>query len=562
MKLSRVQKFGLTVLVFIGLAHGAGQTASAAFVLGEPVKSGAPLNTTSDDWSMTITADGLTAYFSTARFGGRGSDDLWMVTRPTPNEPWGEPVNLGPSVNTSASEGYPSISADGLTLFFSEMFASTRSRPLRPGGRGGQDLWMTTRATTEDDWGTPVNLGPVVNSAADERCPCISADGLSLYFGSNRPGGSGTLDLWVSTRPDTGSDWTTPVNLGSAINSSDDDSDPSLSPDGLTLFFASWGRPEGFGSHDLYVATRASINDPWNPAVNLGRPVSSSSGDGCPCFWAGGPTLFFIRYGGQASGFDFWQLPITPTTDFNGDGKVDGNEVRILAERWGQDAPVADIAPAPFGDGLIDLRDLRVLADYIGVQVNDGTLRSHWAMDETEGLIVSDCMGGNDGEIIGLPQWRPNGGAVGGALELDGATFVTADAALSPADGPFSVLAWIKGGAPGQVVISQGAAANWLMADVVQGALATDLASDGRFGGGLSSQAVITDGNWHRIAFSWDGSSRRLYVDAVLAAQDTHSGLGGSSGTMLIGAGKMMTPDSFWSGLIDDVRIYNRVVYP
>ncbi|MBN2128877.1 MAG: PD40 domain-containing protein [Sedimentisphaerales bacterium] len=537
--------------------------ASADFVMGQPELLGAPFNSPADDWSMSVSADGLQTFFSSARPGGYGSDDLWMVTRDAVDEPWGEPVNLGPSVNTSASEGYPSISADGLTLFFSEMFASTIARPLRPGGMGGQDLWMVTRPSAESEWGTPTNLGSVVNSTADERSPCISSDGLSLYLASNRPGGSGTLDLWVSTRPDTDSPWTAPVNLGPAINSGDDDADPSLSADGLTLFFASWGRPGGSGSHDLYVATRNSVMDTWRSAVNLGPSVNSSSGDGCPCFWAGGPTLFFISYrSGGPGGFDFRQLPITPVLDFSGDGKIDGREVAIMAELWGQDELVADIAPPPFGDGTVDARDLLVLAGYIGSPLNDPTLVAHWALDETEGMVASDSVGGHDGIVVGVPAWQPTGGAVDGALECDGTTVVVADFVFDPSEGPLGVLAWVKGGAPGQGIVSQQAGANWLALDPATGALTTELKSGSRQSYPLSSDVGIADDDWHRLAFAWDGSVRRLYVDDVLVAEESDVALAGCDGGLRIGCGKFMSPGTFFTGLIDDVRIYSRAVKP
>ena len=541
------------------------QVARADFIMGRPELLGAPFNSPADDWGMSVSADGLTTFFSSARPGGYGSDDLWMVTRESLDEPWGEPVNLGPSVNTGASEGYPSISADGLTLFFSEMFGSTIARPLRAGGIGGQDLWMVTRPTTESEWGTPTNLGSVVNSTADERSPCISSDGLSLYFASNRPGGSGTLDLWVSTRADVDSPWTAAVNLGPAVNSGDDDADPSLSADGLTLFFASWGRPGGSGSHDLYVATRGSVMDPWRPAVNLGPSVNSSSADGCPCFWAGGPTLFFISYqSGGPGGFDFRRLPITPVVDFSGDGRVDGREVAIMAELWGQDELVADIAPAPFGDGTVDVQDLLVLAEYIGEGVDDPTLAAHWALDEKEGRIAYDMGGTCDGAVMGTCTWQPADGFFDGALAFDGTTSIVADNVLDPSYGPFSVLAWIKGGGPGQVIVSQADGANWLMIDGTTGTLATDLTSPAaRFPAEpLVSDTVLLNDTWHRIGFTWDGAVRALYVDDVVVAADAQHSLAGCSGDLIIGCGADQSVGSFFTGLIDDVRIYKRVVRP
>ena len=104
---------------------------------------------------------------------------------------FGEPTKLGPPVNSPADDWDTSISADGLLL----LFGSNRS-----GGVGGIDIWESTRATIDDPWGEPTNLGPVVNSAQDETDSSLSTDQLSLYFRSNRPGGIGREDLWVTTR--------------------------------------------------------------------------------------------------------------------------------------------------------------------------------------------------------------------------------------------------------------------------------------------------------------------------------------------------------------------------
>ena len=110
--------------------------------------------------------------------------------------------------------------------------------------------------------------------------------------------------------------------------------------------------------------------------------------------------------------------------------------------------------------------------------------------------------------------------------------------------------------------MSQKGGANWLMADA-QGHLVTALKSGGRHAGGpLNSETLIVDDNWHRVGFTWDGTNRTLYVDDVEVAHDTLSGVKGSDGGLYIGAGKNLEPDMFWSGLIDDVRIYDRVVIP
>ena len=139
---------------------------------------------------------------------------------------------------------------------------------------------------------------------------------------------------------------------------------------------------------------------------------------------------------------------------------------------------------------------------------------------------------------------------------------IIAGSPLNPADGPFSILAWVQGGAPGQVFISQEGGANWLLADPSGGNLMTELGVYGRLVGPLQSQTFVTDGNWHHVGIAWDGSDRILYVDGVEVARDTQTGLGSSEGGLYIGTGKSMEPGTYWSGLIDDIRIYSRAVRP
>jgi hypothetical protein len=249
--------------------------------------------------------------------------------------------------------------------------------------------------------------------------------------------------------------------------------------------------------------------------------------------------------------------------DFNGDGIVDGADMRTMVDHWHTDNALYDIAPAPFGDGIVDIQDLIVLAELLFQELNDPTLVAHWALDEAEGDIAFDSAGINDAFVIGVPVWQPTGGQVDGAIQLDGVDdFITTMPVLNPADGPFSVLAWVKGGVPGQTVISQVDGTDWLGTDPLDGALMTELRGTGRDAAILLSQTVITDDNWHRIGLVWDGSFRTLYVDGVAVAEDTQTDLGNSSNGLNIGIGKAMQPGSYWSGLIDDVRIYNRVVSP
>ena len=204
----------------------------------------------------------------------------------------------------------------------------------------------------------------------------------------------------------------------------------------------------------------------------------------------------------------------------------------------------------------------QALADIVQ-ETFDPMLLVHWPLDETEGLIAHDSEGHNDATVMGNPTWQPAGGRLGGALQFDGVNDrVTTEFVRDPSEGPFSVFAWVKGGAPGQVILSQVGGVNWLMAADPGGVLATELRESGRKAKPLASQAAITDGAWHRVGFVWDGTNRILYVDDAEVTRDRQASLAASAGNLSIGAGSTMTATSFWSGLIDDVRIYDRAVKP
>jgi hypothetical protein len=340
------------------LSAGAGQ-ALAQFCFGEPENLGPVVNSSYWEGGPNISADGLTLFFASFRPGGEGGDDLWMTTRTSVSSPWGPPVNLGPTVNSSAHETAPSISAEGLTLFF---------QSSRSGGFGSWDLWMTTRASLSDPWRSPVNLGPTVNTSSGDTVPDISADGLTLFFASDRPGGEGGNDLWMTTRASVASPWEPPVNLGPTVNSSDGDGGPGISADGLTLFFAS-GRPGGEGGGDLWMTTRASLSDPWQPPVNLGPTVNTSSGEGVPDISADGLTLFFgsNRPGGFGNQ-DLWQVAVTPTCpgDLDCDGDVDLADLAQLLGNYGTTSGAEYEDGDLDADGDVDLTDLAGLLAVYG----------------------------------------------------------------------------------------------------------------------------------------------------------------------------------------------------
>jgi len=257
-------------------------------------------------------------------------------------------------------------------------------------------------------------------------------------------------------------------------------------------------------------------------------------------------------------------MVLAKRADLNGDWKVDEQDLAILNAAVDANDLSADIAPAAKRDGVVDANDLDLLTRYLGTVIPELGLIAHWKLDETAGTIAHDSAGAHhDATVMGAPLWQTDGGKVGGALQLTGApNFIMTKLARDPAQGLLSVFAWVKGGGPGQVIQSQAGGANWLMAGAGTGALATDLKESGRQGKSLTSTTVITDGDWHRVGLSWDGTNRILYVDDIEVARDTQANLAGSAGNLSIGAGGTMSPLSFWKGLIDDVRIYDRAVKP
>jgi hypothetical protein len=332
MKWSNCEKMKLVLIGFLAaIVVGAGNV-KADFSFGPPENLGPTINTEARECFSTISSDGLELYFfdlMELRTGGLGGWDIWVSRRHNLSEAWGEPVNLGPDINTEYDDGKPSISADGLTLYFCSN---------RPGGYGAFDLWMCTRATVTDPWSEPVNLGQPVNSKFDEIFPCVSTDGLELYFCEwdvFRPEGYGGGDIWVSKRATTDDPWGEPVNLGEAVNSSYYDSCPYLSPDGLMLFCHGF-RPGGPGPEDIWVSTRASTSDAWGSAVPLPEPINVTVTDGTAGISADGCTFYFasFRAGGSGSA-DLWQASIILFVDLNGDGIVDTADMCIMVDHWG-----------------------------------------------------------------------------------------------------------------------------------------------------------------------------------------------------------------------------------
>ena len=257
------------------------------------------------DVAPTISKNGRSLYFASNR---TGILQIYVAQRASRHAPWGLPIKLGEEINSPPDSlpvvnvNIPSLSRDGHWLFFNSD---------RPGGAGSTDIWVSYRARVRDDlaWETPMNLGPGVNTAlvdgganyfenkhgsapqlfftrgtdimvselqpdgtfgpgipvaginspqSDQR-PSMRFDGLELFFFSNRGGNN---DIWVTTRESIDDPWSPPTKLGEQVNTASSDITPHLSPDGLTLFFASnRPGPDACGSEDLYMTTRTKLKD-------------------------------------------------------------------------------------------------------------------------------------------------------------------------------------------------------------------------------------------------------------------------------------------------------------
>jgi OmpA-OmpF porin, OOP family len=172
-----------------------------------------------------------------------------------------QPVSISPNINSQFNEGTSTISADGRTL----IFTNCEGRP----GLGSCDLFISYK--TGDEWSVPENLGKNVNSVSWDSQPSLSADGRKLYFISDRAGGKGKRDIWLSVK-DRNNQWGKAINPGSPINSAEDEVSPFIHVNGTTLFFASTGFP-GFGGFDLY---KSELKDSvWSEPVNLGYPLNT-----------------------------------------------------------------------------------------------------------------------------------------------------------------------------------------------------------------------------------------------------------------------------------------------
>ena len=275
---------------------------NAKNLMANPLKTkiqnmGTAINSKYDDQSPCISADGKTLVFNTRRPAttdapydiegdGKFFQDIYISSWDTINKKWNDCAEVPGTVNTLAHDACTSISPDGKQIFIYKNDINSASI--------GGDIFISKVANNK--WKTPEPLGKPINTSYWEGGACISADGKTLYFISERKGGYGRADIWMAQKISK-SEWGKPENLGSEINSEFDEVGVFLAPDGKTLFFSSNGKGS-MGSYDVFKTTKESGK--WTKPVNVGYPINTVHKDGPLVVSADLQTAYFAseRQGG------------------------------------------------------------------------------------------------------------------------------------------------------------------------------------------------------------------------------------------------------------------------
>jgi hypothetical protein len=262
---------------------------------------GSKVNASSNDFGGNVSVDDNTIFFVSDRPGGIGLEDFWVTTRTgSGDSDWSAPINVT-DLNTSGADGAISVTADGMRTYF----ATSRNTS------NVNDVNIWSGIYVDGSWRDIQKVEAPINTTGWESQPSISADGKTLYFASNRAGKIGgespsNVDLFVShMQPD--SSWSTPVNLGSKINSAKYEASPFITTDGQTLYFCSDGHG-GMGGLDLFQSTRLGPTDTdWRAPVALPTPINSTANDFFFCMPATGSRVYFTsdRAGGKGK-FDLY----------------------------------------------------------------------------------------------------------------------------------------------------------------------------------------------------------------------------------------------------------------
>ena len=282
-----------------------------------PQNMGKNINSTSSEYLPTLTIDESQLIFTVLRprdnrtkcFTCKDEEDFYMSTKV--DGEWTKRRAMR-YINTSYNEGAQSISPDGRYLIFTGC--------EREDGKGSCDLYWSKRIG--EKWSKPKNFGSPVNTRYWESQPAFGADGKTIYFTSNRPGGIGNMDLWQTTMIEEGV-FSEPVNLGQPINTMRDEMSPFIHADGVTLYFVSEGH-RGMGGQDIFFS-RLKKDDTWGEPINIGYPINTEKHDAGLFINGKGDIAYFSsnKKGGYGGTDLYWfELPESvrplPVTYFKG----------------------------------------------------------------------------------------------------------------------------------------------------------------------------------------------------------------------------------------------------
>jgi len=288
-----------------------------AFPWSDPVWLGPVVNSSARDWKPSLSPHGLSLYFHSNRAGGLGGFDIWVSRRAGPNCPWQAPVDLGPPVNTALDDGDANFTPDGRVLFFSS------DEGHGGAGSGDIFMARRVDPNDDFGWGEPLNLGPDVNTALHESNPeyVAAEDGGTLYFVRSVGTIPATEDIYRVSLTRDGHTRGPAVLVSELSAPGIADASPAVRADGRELIFWSGGaegsRPGGVGLADLWVSTRQSVNDPWSEPRDLGRPVNSQFAELSATLSQDGRTLFFTAAAARGGlGLqDMWMSTRGPSAD-------------------------------------------------------------------------------------------------------------------------------------------------------------------------------------------------------------------------------------------------------
>ncbi len=265
-----------------------------------PMSLGPRINSRYPELFPSMTVDTSVLYF-TRRF--KNIDEEFYKAKQDSCGEWLRADNMGAPPNTISDESAQFISADGHYLFFSR----SDNRSENGWAAGGSDLYMAYRIAVDSPWTQPQPFGATINTPDYEGMPSLSPDNRKLYFVSNKLGGYGGMDIWISNFEN--GLWQLPYNAGPAINTAGNESAPHICLDNKTMFFTSDGHP-GFGGTDIYKSVLKNDSE-WSAPVNLGYPINTAYDEQSAWVVMNGNRLLLASdREGPAGNYDIFQTPL------------------------------------------------------------------------------------------------------------------------------------------------------------------------------------------------------------------------------------------------------------